>query len=358
MKRAGRAQNPRWIGRTRTQLLLGRRTVGTQRAPPREGRHGPPPANNRVGYCRLSAVNAWLPPDRPPKPRSSPLSCLAVHRAVTGTSAGAVAIIGPCPPPAAAGAEDVRQRALDIGARSGNLISATVGRARRTSRTPGGSPSRMNDSAASAAPVKPFRAVRIPATSAVSLRSIMTKESLPTPIPGRHGAAEYQDLSRQLRRDRISLTRALEDRETTSVVRRSYADLGRALDRAAAYVARRVRAPHLTSNMPVPPHLDNAAAQAWHGELRRLRDLRECLRFRALDDPRGRMPATVRVATRAATGPQLRGLRVEEHRASLPAGNGIDIDLAAALDRVSSADRSAPQSTAAHQGGRVTSPVH
>ena len=186
----------------------------------------------------------------------------------------------------------------------------------------------------------------------------MTKESLPTPIPGRRGAAEYQDLSRQLRRDRISLTRALEDRDTTSVVRRSYADLDRALDRAAAYVARRVRAPHLTSNMPVPPHLDNAAAQAWHGELQRLRDLRERLRFRALDDPRGRMPATVRVATRAATGPQLPGLRVEEHRASLPAGNGMGIDLAAALDRVSSADRSAPPSTPAHQGGRVTSRVH
>jgi hypothetical protein len=135
----------------------------------------------------------------------------------------------------------------------------------------------------------------------------MTKESLPTPIPGRRGAAEYQDLSRQLRRDRISLTRALEDRDTTSVVRRSYADLDRALDRAAAYVARRVRAPHLTSNMPVPPHLDNAAARAWHGELRRLRDLRERLRFRALDDPRGRMPATVRVATRAATGPSCQG---------------------------------------------------
>jgi hypothetical protein len=137
----------------------------------------------------------------------------------------------------------------------------------------------------------------------------MTKENLPTPITGRHGVAEYQDLSRQLRRDRISLTRALEERHTTSVIRRSYADLDRALDRTVAYAGRRVRAPHLTSNMPVPPPLDNAAAQAWHGELRRLRDLRERLRFRALDDPRCRMPATVRVATRAATGPQLRGLR-------------------------------------------------
>ena len=170
----------------------------------------------------------------------------------------------------------------------------------------------------------------------------MTEKNLPTPITGRQDAAEYQDLSRQLRRGRVSLTRALEDRDTGAVIRESYADLDRALDRATAYIGRRVRAPHLTSTMPVPPPLDSAAAQDWHGELRRLRDSRERLRFRALDDPRSRVPATVRVATRAATGPHLPGLRVEEHRATLPAGNGIGIDLAAALDRVASTDGPTP----------------
>jgi hypothetical protein len=166
----------------------------------------------------------------------------------------------------------------------------------------------------------------------------MTKENLPTPSMGRHGPAEYQDLSRQLRLARTSLARALDEHDTTAVIRESYADLDRVLDRTAACVGRRVRAPHLTSTVPVPPPLDSAAAQAWHGELRWLRDFRERLRFRALDDPHCRVPATVQVATRAATGPHLPGLRVEEHRAALPAGNGMGIDLAAALDRVASAD--------------------
>lgn len=178
----------------------------------------------------------------------------------------------------------------------------------------------------------------------------MIEENLPTPIAGRHGAAEYQDLSKQLGRDRISLSRALENRHTTSVIRRSYADLDRALDRTVAYAGRRVRAPYVTSSVPAPPPLENAAAQAWHGELRRLRDLRERLRFRALDDPRCRMPATVRVVTRAATGPQLRGLRVEEHRATLPAGSGMGIDLTAVLDRVSSADGTPAPRIDAHSG--------
>jgi hypothetical protein len=172
----------------------------------------------------------------------------------------------------------------------------------------------------------------------MSLRRIMTKENLPTAVTDRHGRAEYQDLARRVRRDGIGLARALEERHSASVIRRLYADLDRALDRAIAYAGRQVRAPHMPANLPVPPPLDNAAAQAWNDELRRLRDLRERLRFRALDDPRCRTPATVRVATRAATGPQLRVLRVEEHRATLPAGNGMGIDLAAVLDRVSSAE--------------------
>ena len=166
----------------------------------------------------------------------------------------------------------------------------------------------------------------------------MTEKNLPTPVTGRQGAAEYQNLSRQLHHDWISLTRALEDRDTGAVIRESYADLDRALDRATAYIGRRVRAPHLTSTMPVPPPLDSAAAQDWHDELRWLRDSRELLRFRALDDQRSKVPATVRVATRAATGPHLPGLRVQEHRATLPEGNGMGIDLAAALDRVASTD--------------------
>ena len=107
--------------------------------------------------------------------------------------------------------------------------------------------------------------------------------------------------------------------------------------RAARYARRICR-----RTLPVPPPLDNAAAQAWNDELRQLRDLRERLRFRALDDPRCRVPATVRVATRAATGPLLRGLRVEEHRATLPAGNGMGIDLAPVIDHVSSADGPVP----------------
>lgn len=170
----------------------------------------------------------------------------------------------------------------------------------------------------------------------------MTKEDLSTAITDRHGTAEYQDLASRVRRDEISLGRALGERRSASVIRRRYADLDLALDRAIAYAGGRVRAPHMPANMPVPPPLDNAAAQAWTDELRRLRDLRERLRFTALDDPRCRAPATVRVATRAATGPPLRGLRVEEHRATLPAGNGMGIDLAPVIDRVSSTDGTAP----------------
>jgi hypothetical protein len=68
--------------------------------------------------------------------------------------------------------------------------------------------------------------------------------------------------------------------------------------------------------------------------LRRLRDARERLRFMALEDPFGRVPMTVRVATRAAAGPDLPGLRVGEYAAWMPAGNGMGIDLAAAVGRV------------------------
>lgn len=72
-----------------------------------------------------------------------------------------------------------------------------------------------------------------------------------------------------------------------------------------------------------------------------------------MDDPLGSVPHTVRVATRAATGPRLPGLRVEEHRAVLPAGTGMGIDLPAVLDRVSSVDRAGAPADPLISGARV-----
>jgi hypothetical protein len=177
----------------------------------------------------------------------------------------------------------------------------------------------------------------------------MIEMSVPTAVTGRHGTAEYQDLIRRARRAGSNLTRVLRKRGTVSAVRQSYADFDDALGRAIAYVRRQVRGPHMPSDLPVPPPLDNAATQAWNADLWRLRDLREHLRFAALDDPRSSMPATVRVATRAATSPPLRALRVADHRRTRPAGGGMGIDLATALDRVST-DGTAPK---AYQHGRV-----
>jgi hypothetical protein len=179
----------------------------------------------------------------------------------------------------------------------------------------------------------------------------MTKEDLSTPITGRHGRSEYQQLVGHVRRNLTSLIRALDERHTASAVQRRYTVLDSALGRAVAYAGRQVRQPHMPSNLPVPPGLDRAAAQAWTTDLWRLRDLRERLRFRALDDPRFSMPATVRVATRAATGPELRGLRVDEHRGTYPPGHGMGIDLAAVHDRVSWADGALPTSTPTHPDG-------
>lgn len=162
----------------------------------------------------------------------------------------------------------------------------------------------------------------------------MSEMSLPTAVTDRHGPREYQDLIKRARTAGINLTRVLQKRGTVSAVRRSYADVDHALGRAIAYARRQVRGPHMPSDQPVPPPLDNAATQAWNADLWRLRDLREQLRFNALDDPRASMPATVRVATRAATSPPLLALRVADHRRTLPAGGGMGIDLATALDRV------------------------
>lgn len=169
----------------------------------------------------------------------------------------------------------------------------------------------------------------------MSLGSIMTREDVRTAITHRDGAPDYQRLKRHVREDGISLARAVEDHQSASLIRRSYAELDRALDRAVALAARQVRAPYLTSDTPAPPPLDNDRAHAWNVEVRRLRDMRERLRFIALDDPRCRRPATVRVTTRAATGPRRSGLRVDEHREVMPAGNGMGIDLLDVLDRIS-----------------------
>lgn len=91
----------------------------------------------------------------------------------------------------------------------------------------------------------------------------MTRENLSTPITGRHGPAEYQQLVGHVHRDLTSLIRALDERHTASALRRRYTALDGALGRAAAYAGRQVRQPHMPSNMPVPPALDSAAAQAW-----------------------------------------------------------------------------------------------
>lgn len=163
----------------------------------------------------------------------------------------------------------------------------------------------------------------------------MIEKSLPTAVAGRHGTPEYQDLIGRVRSAGQDLARALEERRTVSAARRSYAHLDDVLGRAVAYARHRVRGPHMPSDLPVPPPLDNAAMQAWNADQWRLRDLREHLRFKALDDPRLSLPATVRVATRAATGPRLRALRVGDHRETVPTGNGMGIDLATVLDRVS-----------------------
>ncbi|HEY6747854.1 MAG TPA: hypothetical protein VI357_19320 [Mycobacteriales bacterium] len=163
----------------------------------------------------------------------------------------------------------------------------------------------------------------------------MIEKSLSTAVAGRHGTPEYRDLLGRVRRAGLDLTRALEERRTVSAVRRSYADLDDVLGRAVTYARRRVRGPHMPADLPVPPPLDNAAMQAWNADQWRLRNLREHLRFQALDDPRLSMPATVRVATRAATGPPMRALRVGEHRETVATGNGMGIDLATVLDRVS-----------------------
>jgi hypothetical protein len=138
-------------------------------------------------------------------------------------------------------------------------------------------------------------------------------------------------------------------RPRSSEIRGAYADLGHAIDRATKFVEGRVRLPYRGLIPPPAVHLDPFAAAALHRELERLRDARERLRFMALDDPYYGIPA-VRVASRAATSPDLPGLRTGGHDTASGTGDGMGIDLDAVLADVS--NRSGPRSTA----GRRLSP--
>jgi hypothetical protein len=138
------------------------------------------------------------------------------------------------------------------------------------------------------------------------------------------------------------LCRALE-RPRSAEVRRAYGDLEDAIDRALEFVEARVRLPYRGLRPAPTVHLDPFAAAAWHRELEGLRDAREHVRFTALDNPYGGIPA-VRVATRAATGPDLGGLRAGEHDTTPIPGDGMGIELDAVVDEAS--DHSRPKSTA------------
>jgi len=107
------------------------------------------------------------------------------------------------------------------------------------------------------------------------------------------------------------LRRALA-RPRSSEVRRAYVELDHAIGRALDFVEARVRLPYRALRPSPAVPLDPFAAEAWHRELERLRDTREHVRFAALDDPHYGVPV-VRLATRAATGPSLAGLRTYEH---------------------------------------------
>jgi len=148
----------------------------------------------------------------------------------------------------------------------------------------------------------------------------------------------YQNLKRRVDSAAGRLREALE-RPRPSDVRRAYVELGHALGRALEFVEDRVRLPYRAVRPPPAAPLDPFAAEAWHRELERLRDAREHVRFAALDDPHYGIPA-VRVATRAATRPDLAGLRTREHDAAAPPGNGMGTDLETVVDTVSDHSRS------------------
>jgi hypothetical protein len=148
----------------------------------------------------------------------------------------------------------------------------------------------------------------------------------------------YRELKKKIEKAAEHLDRTLR-RPAPSEVRPAYADLGRAIDRALTFVEGRVRLPYRGLIPPPTAHLDPFAAAAWHQELEGLREARERVRFAAVDDPHYGIP-TVRVVTRAATSPDLPGLRTGEHDTTPISGDGLGMDLDAVVAGVS--DRSRP----------------
>lgn len=161
------------------------------------------------------------------------------------------------------------------------------------------------------------------------------KSSVPI-YPATHRG--YQDLKSRVDSAAGDLRHALE-RPRSSTVRRAYIELDRAIGRALEFVEDRVRLPYRTLRPPPAVPLDPLAAQAWHRELEALRDAREHVRFAAVDDPHYGIPV-VRVATRAATRPDLAGLRTGEHDATPQPGNGMGVDIEAVVDKMSGHSRS------------------
>ena len=158
----------------------------------------------------------------------------------------------------------------------------------------------------------------------------------------------YRELKKKIENAAERLDRTLR-RPRSSEVRRAYADLQHAIDRALRFVEGRVRLPYRGLIPPPTVHLDPFAAAAWHRELEGLREARERVRFAALDDPNYGIP-TVRVATRAATSPDLPGLRAAEHDATPATGHGLGIDLDAAVAGVSDRFRPAVDGYPAGRG--------
>lgn len=149
--------------------------------------------------------------------------------------------------------------------------------------------------------------------------------------PAQH--RRYRELKKKVEDAVGHLARTLRQPRSPEV-RRAYADLEDAINRALKFVEGRVRLPYRGLIPPPAVQLDSFAATAWHGELEGLRDARERVRFTALDDPYYGIPA-VRVATRAATTPDLQGLRTGEPEAIPATGEGMGIDFDAVVSEVS-----------------------
>ena len=166
----------------------------------------------------------------------------------------------------------------------------------------------------------------------------------------RHPATDedYQELNKSIDGARRRLRQALE-RPRSAEVRRAYVDVGQAVGRAVEFVESRVRLPYRALRPPPSTHLDPFAAAAWHSELERLRDAREELRFRALDDPHYGIPAVV-VDTRAATGPDLAGLRTHEHHTA-GSGDGTSVDPESASGAAADRSRPDPPVVTSYRGG-------